>query len=79
MSTDFFCCYLAITSKVYITTGIPPRVVEMCFCGENLEAASNLPTCFNFKVVSFVLKCNNKKDGTIFLCHITFCAIIQYL
>ena len=29
--------------KVYITTGIPTRVVGTCFSGENLEAASNLP------------------------------------
>ena len=29
-------------SKVYITTGIPTRVVGTCFCGENLGTASNL-------------------------------------
>ena len=30
-------------AKVYITTGIPTRVVGTSFCGENLEAGSNLP------------------------------------
>ena len=29
----------------------------------------------NFKDFSFVMTCNNKKDGAIFGCHITFCAI----
>ena len=29
--------------KVYITTGVPTRVVGTCFCEENLEAANNLP------------------------------------
>ena len=65
--------------KVYITTGIPTRVVGTCFCGENLGSASNLSICFNFKLFSFVMTCNNKKYGAIFGCHITFCAITQYI
>ena len=67
------------TTKVYITTGIPTRVVGTCFCGENLGNAGNLSICVNFKVFSFVMKCNNKKDGAIFGCHMTFCAITEYL
>ena len=61
--------------KVYISTGIPTRVVGTCFCGENLGSAGNLSICFNFKVFSFVMTCNNKKYGAISGCHITFCAI----
>ena len=66
-------------TKVYISTGIPTRVVGTCFCGEAREADSNLPIWVNFKDFSFVMTCNNKKDGAIFGCHITFCAITQYL
>ena len=65
-------------SKVYISTGIPTRVVGTCFCGGNLGSAGNLSICLDFKVFSFVMTCNNK-DGAIFGCHITFCAITQYL
>ena len=65
--------------KVYISTGIPTRVVGTCFCGENLGNAGNLSICFNFKVFSFVMSCNNKKVVAIFGCYITFCAITQYL
>ena len=65
--------------KVYTTTGIPTRVVGTYFCGKNLEAASNLSICVNFKVFSFVMAYNNKKVGEIFGCHITFCVQTQYL
>ena len=30
-------------TKVYISTGIPTRVVGTCFCGEARDADSNLP------------------------------------
>ena len=73
-------CYPSLVGgKVYIKTGIPTRVVGTRFCGENLGSAGNLSTCINFKVFSFVMTCNNKKDGTIFGCHITFCVITQYV
>ena len=63
---------LGVTAvKVYISTCIPTRVVGTCFCGEAREADSNLPIWVNFKVFSFVMTCNNKKDGAIFGCHIT--------
>ena len=68
-----------VQTKVYISTGIPTRVVGTYFCGENLGSAGNLSICFNFKVFSFVMSCNNKKDGAIFGYHITFCVITQYL
>ena len=32
-----------VPAKVYISTGIPTRVVGTCFCGEAREADSNLP------------------------------------
>ena len=32
-----------VLPKVYISTGIPTRVVGTCFCGEAREADSNLP------------------------------------
>ena len=35
---------IAVVPKVYISTGIPTRVVGTCFCGEAREAESNLPT-----------------------------------
>ena len=66
-------------TKVYISTGIPTRIVETCFCWENLGSAGNLSICLNFKVFSFVMSCNNKKVGAIFGCHITFCGITEYL
>ena len=34
---------MAVVPKVYISTGIPTRVVGTCFCGEAREADSNLP------------------------------------
>ena len=71
--------FLMRPPKVYLSTGIPTRVVGTCFCGENLGSAGNLSICFNFKFISFVISCNNNKDGAIFGCHITFCAITQYL
>ena len=71
--------FSAVSTKVYISTGIPTRVVGTCFCGKNLGSADNLSICFYFKVFSFVMTCNNKKDGAISGCHITFCAITQYI
>ena len=68
-----------VSAKVYIPTGIPTRIVGTCFCGENLGSAGNLSICVNFKVFSFVMTCNNKKDGAIFGGHITVCAITQCL
>ena len=70
---------MAVVPKVYISTGIPTRVVGMCLCRGNLGSAGILSICFNFKVFSFVMTCNNNKDGAIFGCRITFCAITQYL
>ena len=69
----------SLRSKVYISTGIPTRVVGTCLCAGNLGSAGNLSICLNFKVFLFVMTCNNKKYGTVFGCHITFCAITQYL
>ena len=43
------------------------------------QAAGNLSICVNFKVFSFVMMYNNKKNGAIFGCHITFCVITQYI
>ena len=34
---------MAVVPKVYISTGIPTRVVGTCFCGEAREADNNLP------------------------------------
>ena len=48
------------------------RVVGTCSAGKILEAATNLSICVNFKVFSFVMTYNNKKDDAIFRCHITF-------
>ena len=79
-------CYTALalqklTTKIprcYIT---PPYInnrytYQSCWNvflrGKFLEAASNLSISFNFKVISFVMTYNNKKDGAIFGCHITF-------
>ena len=58
--------YATILIKVYISTGIPTRVVWTCFCWGNLGSAGNLPICFNFKVFSFVMASSNK----IICCHI---------
>ena len=65
----------------WIRTGILilPELLERVSAGKILEAASNLSICFNFKVFSFVMTYNNKKDGAIFGCHITFCVIAQNL
>ena len=71
---------MLVSAKVYITTGIPkmylPELLERVSAG---KVASSLLICVNFKVFSFLMMYNNKKDGAIFGRHITFCAITQYL
>ena len=54
-------------SKVYL-----PVLLERVSAGEVLEVDSNLSTCINFKVFSFVMAYNNKNVGGLFRCNFTF-------
>ena len=55
-------------SKVYL-----PELLEHVSAGEVLEADSNLSTCINFTVFSFIMAYNNKNAGGLFACNFTFC------
>ena len=50
-----------------------PELLERVSAGEVLEADSNLSSCINFIVFSFVMTYNNKNVGGLFGCNFTFC------
>ena len=52
-------------SKVYL-----PELLERV--SEVLKADSNLSSCINFPVFSFVMAYNNKNVGDVFVCNVTF-------
>ena len=61
-------------SKVYL-----PELLERVSAGEALEADSNLSTCINFTVFSFVIPLSHKNTGDLFGCNFTFCVPNQHL
>ena len=50
-----------------------PELLEHVSVGEVLEADSNLSTCINIRVFSFVMVYNNENVGGLFGCNFTFC------
>ena len=61
-------------SKVYL-----PELLERVAAGKVLEANSNISTCNNFTVVSFIMAYNNKNVGDLFGCNVTLCVPNQHL
>ena len=68
------------SSKAYETSErYTYQLLERVSAGEVLEADSNLSTCINFTVFSFVMAYNNKNVGGLFGCNGTFCVPNQHL
>ena len=61
-------------SKIHL-----PDLLERVSVCEILEADSNLSTCINFTVFSFVMAYNNKNVVGLFGCNFTFCAPNRHL
>ena len=49
-----------------------PEFLECVSVGEVLQADSNLSTCINFTVFSYVMAYNNKNVGGLFGCYLLF-------